>query len=77
MVVTRPIMKGVFIRHNLPGDEILPSPNNAQNSTISQGLATTRTMIEQLTEQKGPGCAGCHSSLINPLGFELFMNHLN
>lgn len=69
MVVTRPIMKGVFVRHNILCDEIPPPPNNAQNTTISQGVATTRTMVERITEQKGTGCASCHTTLINPLGF--------
>lgn len=69
MVVTRPIMKGVFIRQNLLCDEIPAPPNNAQNTTITQGLATTRTMVERITQQEGSGCAACHSTLINPLGF--------
>jgi|GEM_PF-223661 len=69
MVVTRPIMKGVFIRHNILCDEIPPPPNNAQNATITQGLATTRTMVERVTQQAGTACATCHANLINPLGF--------
>ncbi|MDX2020748.1 MAG: DUF1592 domain-containing protein [Deltaproteobacteria bacterium] len=69
MVVTRPIMKGVFIRHNLLCDEIPPPPNNAQNATITQAVASTRTMVERVTQQAGSGCASCHATLINALGF--------
>lgn len=69
MVVTRPIMKGVFIRHNILCDDIPPPPNNAQNATITQAVASTRTMVERVTQQAGSGCASCHASLINPLGF--------
>ena len=30
---------------------------------------TNRQAIEELTEQPGSNCAGCHSVFINPLGF--------
>lgn len=69
MVVTRPIMKGVFIRNNILCDEIPPPPNNAQNATITQAVASTRTMVERVTQQAGSGCASCHATLINALGF--------
>ena len=69
MVVTRPIMKGVFIRHNILCDDIPPPPNNAQNATITQAVASTRNMVERVTQQPGSGCASCHTTLINALGF--------
>jgi hypothetical protein len=31
--------------------------------------ATTREVVEGLTEQEGTACAGCHAVLINPLGY--------
>lgn len=69
-VHTRPIMKGVFIRRALLCEDIPPPPNNA-NATKpepKQNL-TTRGAVEQLTEQPGTACAGCHKQLINALGF--------
>jgi hypothetical protein len=30
---------------------------------------TTREVVEELTEQPGSQCAGCHAGSINPLGF--------
>ena len=30
---------------------------------------TTREVVEALTEMPGTTCAGCHATLINPLGF--------
>jgi hypothetical protein len=67
---TRPIMKGVFIRTRMLCDAVPPPPANA--TTIPAELSetmTTRKVVETLTEQKGSSCAGCHTTLINPLGF--------
>ncbi|MBL8716619.1 MAG: DUF1592 domain-containing protein [Myxococcales bacterium] len=67
---TRPIMKGVFIRKALLCDEIPPPP--AEAAKVKPELSdhqTTREVVEALTQQKGTACNGCHSTLINPLGF--------
>lgn len=32
---------------------------------------TTREVVENVTEQPGTSCAGCHGTSINPLGFAL------
>ncbi|MDB4976893.1 MAG: Cellulose-binding domain protein [Myxococcaceae bacterium] len=67
---TRPIMKGVFVRTRILCDRVPPPPANA--TTIPAELTTTMTtrkVVETLTEQPGSSCAGCHTTLINPLGF--------
>ena len=66
---TRPIMKGVFIRTAVMCDEIPPPPPDAaMNVPEFDGEMTTREIVEELTEQPGSSCSGCHSGLINPLG---------
>jgi hypothetical protein len=67
---TRPIMKGVFVRRNILCDEIPPPPPgaNAKPPELGPGM-TTRESVEALTQVSGTTCAGCHSSIINPLGF--------
>lgn len=66
---TRPIMKGVFIRTTLLCDEIPPPPQEAMAVAINLSPElSTRQVVEQLTETNG-SCAGCHKTLINPLGF--------
>ncbi|MDD9933071.1 MAG: DUF1592 domain-containing protein [Myxococcales bacterium] len=67
---TRPIMKGVFIRRNILCDTIPPPPDNAAANPpdLSEDLST-REVVEELTEQDGSVCAGCHATNINPLGF--------
>jgi hypothetical protein len=67
---TRPIMKGVFLRKGLLCDKVPPPPNNA--NAMPPKLAadlTTREVVEHLTQQDGTVCSGCHTTLINPLGF--------
>jgi hypothetical protein len=67
---TRPIMKGVFIRTSLLCQSIPPPPPNANaNPPAPEPDRSTREVVEQLTEQPGSACAGCHQSLINPLGY--------
>jgi hypothetical protein len=67
---TRPIMKGVFIRKGLLCEAVPPPPNNAAaNPPELSDEMTTREVIEELTEQEATACAGCHATLINPLGF--------
>ncbi len=67
---TRPIMKGVFARTALLCQPIPPPPDNANAMPPAPSAQmSTREVVEQLTEQEGSACAGCHSTLINPLGF--------
>jgi len=67
---TRPIMKGVFIRKGLLCESVPPPPNNAaaMPPELSDEM-TTREVVEEITEQEGSACAGCHSTFINALGF--------
>jgi hypothetical protein len=67
---TRPVMKGVFLRQGLLCDAIPPPPDNAAASPPELSAEkTTRQVVEELTEGEGSACAGCHATLINPLGF--------
>src|SRR5690606_37151253 len=67
---TRPIMKGVFIRTALLCQSIPPPPDNANAMPPAPSPdMSTREVVEQLTEQPGSACAGCHKTLINPLGY--------
>ena len=67
---TRPIMKGVRIRMGLLCDNIPPPPPAAAAARIDLSPTfTTRQVVENLTQGQGSACAGCHSTLINPLGF--------
>lgn len=67
---TRPIMRGVFIRTTLLCEEIPPPPANVSNGVAALAAnLTTREEVEQITEQPGSNCAGCHKPFINPLGF--------
>ena len=67
---TRPIMKGVFIRKTILCNDIPPPPPgaNAKPPVLGPGM-TTRESVVALTEMPGTICAGCHASMINPLGF--------
>jgi len=67
---TRPIMKGVFIRRTVLCDDIPPPPPgvNATPPELRPDM-TTREVVEELTEMNGSVCSGCHTTLINPLGF--------
>jgi hypothetical protein len=63
-------MKGLFLRRNVLCDSIPPPPNNAANVPPElSDMVSTREVVEGLTEQPGTACAGCHATLINPLGF--------
>jgi hypothetical protein len=67
---TRPIHKGVFLREGLLCEAIPPPPDNAAASPPELAEdATTREVVETLTEQPDSDCIVCHGSLINPLGF--------
>jgi len=67
---TRPIMKGVFIRQNILCTEIPPPPPgaNAMPPVLEPGM-TTRESVAAITEVSGTVCTGCHTTLINPLGY--------
>lgn len=65
---TRPVMKGVFIRRALLCEQIPPPPANANASPIeTTGAQTAREEVAALTETGV--CAGCHSTVINGLGY--------
>lgn len=67
---TRPILKGVFIRKNILCNDIPPPPPgaNAKPPVLEPGM-TTRESVAAITEVPGSVCAGCHTTLINPLGY--------
>lgn len=67
---TRPIMKGVFIRKRMLCDDIPPPPPgaNAKPPELRDDM-TTRQVVEELTQKTGTVCTGCHTTVINPLGF--------
>jgi hypothetical protein len=67
---TRPVMKGFRVRNGLLCTQIPPPPPGAMATPIplSPDL-TTRETVEQITEQTGSSCRGCHIGLLNPLGF--------
>ncbi len=68
-VATGTIHRGVFIMRNLYCREISPPPN-IDFAHLPPGVgATNRERIDNLTS--AAGCAGCHHTLINPLGFAL------
>ncbi len=70
--VTRPIMRGVFLRRNILCDVIPPPPDDAAGSPPEVSLEqSTRQVVEQLTETEGTKCVSCHGSFINHLGFAL------
>jgi len=68
---TRPIMKGFRIRSALLCDTVPPPPDNAAaNNPINLSpTSTTREVVEAITQQPGTACAGCHNTLLNPMGF--------
>jgi hypothetical protein len=67
---TRPIIKGLFIRKYMLCDTIPPPPPGANSKPpeLEPGM-TTRETVTALTELPGTICAGCHATLLNPLGF--------
>ncbi len=66
---TRPILKGARIRNSLMCETIqLPPGNVAAVPPKPSSTATTREVVETLT-QSSAACGGCHTQLINPMGF--------
>jgi hypothetical protein len=69
-VDTNPIMKGVYLRTGLLCDAVsLPPPNADAVPLPTDPTLPTRIKVEHLTEQDGTVCAGCHKTVINPLGY--------
>jgi hypothetical protein len=69
-VTTRPIIKGVFARKAILCDTIGQPPPDAMKVAMSLpdvGI-TSRAMAEAISEARAD-CAGCHKTIINPLGF--------
>jgi hypothetical protein len=68
--MTRPIMRGVFVRTNILCDELPPPPDNAAaNPPELSNTLSTRQVVEALTQAEGTACAACHATRINPIGF--------
>lgn len=66
---TRPIAKGVFVRERVLCDAIPPPPEDVPadaNVNLSPQLST-RQVVEKITGSGG--CAACHTTFINPLGY--------
>lgn len=67
---TRPVMKGFRIRNALLCQTVPPPPPSAMATPLElSSELTTRETVEQLTEQEGTSCRGCHRASLNPLGF--------
>jgi len=67
---TRPVMKGFRIRNALLCQEIPPPPANAMATPFELAPdLTTRETVAAITEVPGSACAGCHATLLNPLGY--------
>ncbi len=63
-----PIHRGAFISERIACSE-LPAPPDVIPPLPDVAGQTNRQSIEELTEQPGSNCAGCHSVFINPMGF--------
>lgn len=63
-----PIHRGKFLAERVVCAE-LPAPPDMIPPLPDISGETNRESIEQLTEQPGTACAGCHTTLINPYGF--------
>ncbi len=70
LATTRPVMKGVYIRKALLCQEIPPPPGDATAvaAELEGQVFTAREKAQAITELRDD-CAGCHATLINPLGF--------
>ena len=63
-----PIHRGAFLSERITCSELPPPPDDIPPLPEVTGK-TNREAIEELTEQPGTNCAGCHSVFINPFGF--------
>jgi hypothetical protein len=67
---TRPVMKGFRVRNAFLCQSIAPPPPGAAATPIDiSATQTTRQVVEAITGQPTSSCAGCHNTLLNPLGF--------
>jgi hypothetical protein len=60
------ILRGVNVAHNILCIDLPPPPDDVPPLAAATG-DTNRARVEDLT--KDPGCASCHATFINPLGF--------
>jgi Protein of unknown function (DUF1592)/Protein of unknown function (DUF1588) len=69
---SHPIFKGVYARKTVLCDALPPPPADANAVAMSAipENATSRAVTEALSSARAD-CAGCHSTLINPIGFTL------
>jgi len=67
---THPIMKGVFIRKAILCDTLGPPPGDAMAiaNDVKPAGTTARDKAVAISEARDD-CAGCHKTMINPLGF--------
>ncbi len=66
----RPIKRGVVLSEFLLCNKVPPPPPEANQTPIpAVPGGTNRQNFEAATEAPGTVCAGCHGTLINPLGF--------
>ncbi len=65
-----PIMRGARLRTEFLCANLTPPANtNTPSAVALPSMATHRDEMSLRTETKGTACAGCHTTLINPLGF--------
>lgn len=74
-VESHPIVRGVFVRTQMLGEDLPLPPDNATAEAAQQAeavpaTASTRERVTAITESN-PRCAGCHKYLINPPGYAL------
>lgn len=64
-----PIHRGTTINFKLICSPLSPPPNNVE--PLPAAMGPPKTMRQRVTEYTGPGTcgAGCHDTLINPVGF--------
>jgi hypothetical protein len=67
---TRPVMKGVFVRKAMLCEVIKPPPADSMTvaNTLEGQVFSSREKAQAITELRDD-CAGCHATVINPLGF--------
>ena len=63
-----PIHRGVFLASRVGCADIPAPPDDIPELPAVEG-ETNREAIEDLTEQPGSVCAGCHTTVINPWGY--------
>ena len=63
-----PIHRGVFLASRIACADIPAPPDDIPELPVVDGQ-TNREAIEDMTEQEGSVCAGCHAAVINPWGY--------